>query len=255
MTLQNRAAAAESVPVPLPKTSEIKLSREGSILVAAICRPPHNLLTAAFLQDLGVCREAFQDAAVRAVVFTGSGAVFSKGFDIDAIAAGAGQPDAAALQSANDLLTFLSELRKPVVAAIDGACFGGGLELALACHVRVCSEKALLGLTELSAGVIPGLGGVPRLCRVVGEAKALEMMLLGDIVTASRAADIGLVSRVFPRQDFLRKALLFVKTIIAAPAESIAELLDAMAAWREAGDEAAIRQSADGFRRLMAGRS
>jgi len=235
----------------LPDMNHIALSADGSILIAAIDNPPHNHLTVDFMRELNTCRKFFEDPGTRAVVLTGRGSVFSKGFDVRELQAQAAQLDSEALQTANDLLTFLSELPKPVVAAIDGPCFGGGMELALACHVRVCSDKARLGLPELSAGIIPGLGGVPRLCRVVGEAKALEMMLLGDMISAAQAVDIGLVSRVFPREGFQRKALMFVKTIIAAPADAVAGLLDAVTCARRDGDAAAILQSAEAFRRLI----
>jgi enoyl-CoA hydratase/carnithine racemase len=133
------------------------------------------------------------------------------------------------------------------VAAIDGACFGGGLELALACNLRVCSRKARLGLTELSLGLIPGLGGIPRLIRVVGEAKALELMLLGDIVSADAALDLGLVSRVFPGEDFLRRTRMFVRTILGAGRDAVAELIDLVSAARQEHAADAARSAARRF--------
>jgi len=238
----------------LPRTEQLSLAMEGAILFATIDNPPHNRLNAAFLRDLSKCRPVFHNPAVRAVVLTGKGSVFSKGFDVDELRARAGRPDAVAMLRANALLTDLSKLSKPVVAAIDGACLGGGLELALACHVRVCSDKARMGLPELSAGVVPGLGGAARLGRIVGEARAVEMLLLGDMIPAGKAAEIGLVSRVFPRKDFHRRTLSFVKTVIAAPASAVSELLEMVVCARECGDEEAIRRSGEAFRRLLAAR-
>jgi len=238
----------------LPHTDQLSLSMEGPILVAAIDNPPHNRLNTAFLHDLQRCLPLFQAPDVRAVVFTGRGGVFSKGFDINEVRKAPHHIDSAAMREANELLTSLARLSKPSVAAIDGACLGGGLELALTCHVRVCSDKARIGLPEVSVGLVPGLGGAARLCRIVGEAKALEMMLLGDMIPARQAAAIGLVSRVFPRDEFNRKALSFVKTIIAAPTDAVSEILDMMICAREHGDSEAIRQGAEAFRRLLAAR-
>jgi enoyl-CoA hydratase/carnithine racemase len=139
------------------------------------------------------------------------------------------------------------------VAAVNGACLGGGLELALACHIRVCSEKARLGLPELSVGLVPGLGGIPRLVRVVGEAKALEMMLLGDIVSADDALRMHLVSRVFPRNGFRDRVLAFVRTILATRQEGLRELLALVPEMRGRPEAEAIRLAGEGFARVAAG--
>jgi enoyl-CoA hydratase/carnithine racemase len=236
----------------LPKPAQIDLAVQHRILVVTIKNPPHNYLSSGFFQELFDSRERFESTDVDAVVITGDGAVFSKGVDLAELRSDAARLDAAAVLNANEVYTFIERLRKPVVAAVNGACFGGGLELALACHIRLSSDRARFGLPELAAGVIPGLGGIARLIRVVGEAKALEMILLGDLVPATRAMEIHLVSRVFPRKDFLEKAMVFTRTILAARKECIGEVLDLVAQSRTLDEGEAIRRAAASFARLAA---
>jgi enoyl-CoA hydratase/carnithine racemase len=235
-----------------PNPSQIDLEVRHRILVATIRNPPHNHLSRRFFQELHDCRESFESEDVDAVLITGAGTAFSKGVDLKELTANAGRLDTEAVLSGNEIFTFISELGKPVVAAINGACFGGGLELALACHIRVCSDRARFGLPELAAGVIPGLGGIARLVRVVGEAKALEMILLSDLIPAERAMEMHLVSRVFPRKDFVEKAILFTRTILTARRECIREVLDLVARSRTLDEGEAIRRAAASFARLAA---
>jgi enoyl-CoA hydratase/carnithine racemase len=95
---------------------------------------------------------------------------------------------------------------KPVIAAINGYCLGGGLELALACHMRICGDRARLGFTEVNLGIFPGWGGTQRLPRVVGAAKATEMILTGDQITAQQAMQLRLVNMVVPGGEVMRQA-------------------------------------------------
>ncbi len=199
----------------------IREALEGRVLVLTIDNPPNNLMPPGFFDQLHRALPKMDDERVRAVVITATGRSFSKGADLSLLRAGSPMLEPATVKQANRVFDHLEQLRKPVVAAINGACFGGGLELAMACHIRVACEKALLGLPEVSAGLVPGLGGVWRLARLVGKAKAREMILLGDMVSAAAAERLNLVSRVFPRKDFMRHTLNFVNTILAAPQEAI----------------------------------
>jgi enoyl-CoA hydratase/carnithine racemase len=235
-----------------PQTSYLKISVEGGILVLTIDNPPNNYLPVAFFEDLHNCRELILSSEVAAVIFTGTGKVFSKGVDLSEVTARPNALDHRMIKFANQLFTFISRLRKPVIAAINGPCLGGGLELALACHIRLCSEKARLGLPELSIGVIPGLGGIQRLIRVVGEAKALEMILLGDMIPATRALELNLVSRVFPKKDFFSRVLIFVRTLITARRQALAEALRLVALSRADKEEENVLAAAESFTRLLA---
>ena len=234
-----------------PQTNTLRISAEGGILILTIDNPPNNYLPVAFFKDLHKCRELILSSEVAAVIFTGTGKVFSKGVDLQGVIAQPNALDHRMVNFANQLFTFISQLRKPVIAAINGPCLGGGLELALACHIRLCSQKARLGLPELSIGVIPGLGGIQRLIRVVGEAKALEMILLGDMISAARALELNLVSRVFPKKDFFSKVLIFVRTLITSRKDALEEALRLVALSRADQEEENILTAAESFTRLL----
>lgn len=229
----------------------LELSQEGRILILTISNTPHNYLPSHFFVELDLCRDAMQSEKVDAIIITGKGKVFSKGADLSEIDSSSHAITIETLAFGNEIYTFLSKLTKPVIAAINGPCLGGGLELALACHLRVCSEKARIGLPELTAGVIPGLGGTERLVRIVGEGKALEMILLGDMISASRAFELNLVSRVFPKKDFFQKVLLFVNTILAARKEAVSEALKRIDRLRPEKESQHILESAESFIRLI----
>lgn len=229
----------------------LELWQEGRILILTISNTPHNYLPSHFFVELDLCRDAMLSEEVDAIIITGKGKVFSKGADLSEIDSSSHAITIETLAFGNEIYTFISKLTKPVIAAINGPCLGGGLELALACHLRVCSEKARIGLPELTAGVIPGLGGTERLVRIVGEAKALEMILLGDMISASRAFELNLVSRVFPKKDFFQKVLLFVNTILAARKEAVSEALKRIDRLRPEKESQHILESAESFIRLI----
>lgn len=229
----------------------LEISTEGRILIITISNPPNNYLRAGFFKELHSCHELMLSSDIDAIIFTGKGNVFSKGADIEEIKSSSHALDINTLLYGNEIFTSISRLTKPVIAAINGPCMGGGLELALSCHIRVCSEKARLGLPEVSIGIIPGLGGIQRMIRVVGESKALEMILLGDIISASRALELNLVSRVFPQKEFLSNTLLFVKTLLSTRKEAIEEVLKLVALLRTEGEDKNILRAAESFIRLI----
>lgn len=236
----------------IPQTELIEIALDGKILIITINNAPNNYLPSGFFTELAACRELMLSSEVGAVVFTGKGVVFSKGADINELRTASHKLDSKTLTFGNQIFTFIANLTKPVIAAINGACFGGGLELALACHIRLCSEKARLGLPEVSIGLVPGLGGLERLIRVVGEAKALEMVLLGDMIPAAQALELRLVNRVLPKQDFLPKVLLLVKTILSAPQGALKEVIKLALLSRPESEERAIGAAVDSFIRLVA---
>jgi enoyl-CoA hydratase/carnithine racemase len=237
--------------VQLPQTNFLEIKSEGRILILSINNPPNNYLSADFFKELHECQDLFLSPEVAAIIFTGKGNVFSKGVDFQAFRAEPYELDQSIVRFGNKIITFISHLKKPVIAAVNGPCFGGGLELALACHIRLGSEKARLGLPELSIGVIPGLGGIHRLIRVVGEAKALEMILLGDMISASRALEVNLLNRIFPKKDFFSKVLIFVRTLLTTRQEALEEVLKLAALSRTANEEQSVLKAAESFMRLI----
>ena len=140
------------------------------------------------------------DDAVAVVVLTGTGTAFSAGLDRKEIAKG--------LEGKSEFpVELMVDYPKPTIAAINGYCGGGGCELALACHLRLASDNARFGLPEVGLGIMPGYGGTVRLARLVGLGRAIEMILTGEMIDASRAAEIGLASAVVPRAELVDVAL------------------------------------------------
>jgi enoyl-CoA hydratase len=120
------------------------------------------------------------------------------------------------------LLLFLQEMSKPVIAAVNGTAMGGGWELALACDFRYVARGGVIGLPEVRVGILPGAGGTQRMTRLLGTAKALELMLLGEVVSADEAERIGLVHKAVEPDQLLPQALALAKELASRPALSIA---------------------------------
>jgi enoyl-CoA hydratase len=143
-------------------------------------------------------RDAQRDAAVRAIVLYGAGSkFFCSGSDIAELAGGVADIGVH-LGKWHELVDTLEASEKPVIAAINGMAVGGGLEIALACHVRIASETARFGLPELKVGLFPAAGGVRRLTRLIGSARALDIVLSADLLSAADARVLGIVDRVTP---------------------------------------------------------
>ena len=174
----------------------------GTVAHLTLANPPLNLVTRELLEELGAALATLEGAApgdVRVVVVTGEGdRAFSAGSHVGEFESQRG-PDGRqrhALESG--VADRLARLPMPTIAAIEGNALGGGMELALCCDIRVASETSRLGLPEVRLAVTPGAGGTQRLPRVVGPARAKELILTGRVLTAEEAERIGLVSRVVP---------------------------------------------------------
>jgi 3-hydroxyacyl-CoA dehydrogenase len=181
--------------------------RDG-VAVITLNNPPvnglGNELRAAILEGL---QKADKDPAVKAAVLIGGGKAFSGGADIREFGRPREKPD---LPDVND---FQDSMKKPLVAAISGFALGGGLELALACHYRIASPRAQLGLPEVKLGILPGSGGTQRLPRVVPVAKAIEMMTGGNPITSEQALQLGLVDEIVQGGDLLEAAIVFANKL------------------------------------------
>jgi enoyl-CoA hydratase/carnithine racemase len=182
-------------------STPVRLERRGPVGVLIIDRAPvRNALSRDTLFALGrLGRELVADETVRAIVVTGSGdKAFCAGADLKERQGMSTDDVRTQVGLYRSELGVLDRSPKPVVAALNGVAFGGGLELALICDLRVAAPHAELGLPETTLGIIPGAGGTQRLPRVVGEARAKEMILLGRKISASEALGWGLVNRVSP---------------------------------------------------------
>jgi methylglutaconyl-CoA hydratase len=214
--------------------STVKLERRGAAAIVMIDRPDRrNALDRATLNELGrVGRELGADASVRAALLTGSGdKAFCAGADLKERAGMSEEEVRAMLRAYRTELAWLGTSPFPVVAAVNAAALGGGFELALACDLRVAAESAVFGLPETSLGIIPAAGGTQRLPRLVGEAKALELILLGTRLSASEAQALGIVNRVAAAgTDVVQDALGWLEPVLAGPPLAMRAALEAVRA-------------------------
>ncbi|MFZ2494138.1 MAG: enoyl-CoA hydratase-related protein [Thermoanaerobaculia bacterium] len=184
----------------------IKVENRDGILFVTVDRPKVlNALNAQTIDEIGrVFADARGDDSVKCVIVTGAGEkAFVAGADINELASMTPMSAKTVAEKGQAVFTAIERFPKPVIAAVNGFALGGGCELALACHIRIASENAQMGLPEVTLGVIPGYGGTQRMARLLGKGKALELILTGDRVKAAEAAAIGLVNRVVPADQLM----------------------------------------------------
>jgi enoyl-CoA hydratase len=207
------------------------VDREGAVGVVTINRPKVlNALNSQTISELGQAMQALRlDDDVRAIVLTGAGEKsFVAGADINELAAlspVAGKEHGRAGQA---VFAAIENLGKPVVAAINGFALGGGCELAMACTLRIAADTARLGQPEINLGLIPGYAGSQRLPRLVGKGLALEILLTGEMISAARAFEIGLVNRVVPAADLMREAMKLATALAAKAPVAARFIIDAV---------------------------
>jgi enoyl-CoA hydratase/carnithine racemase len=196
----------------------VNLEVTDNIGTIRLSRPPVNALNDQVTEELAEAARAAAADEVRAVIIYGGEKVFAGGADITVMAE-AGYAEMAArgtrLQASVNLLAALG---KPVVAAITGYALGGGMEVALAADFRIAGERARLGQPEILLGIIPGAGGTQRLPRLIGPAKAKDLVFSGRMVGAAEALELGLVDQVVPDADVYSAAVEMVKRYAAGPA-------------------------------------
>ncbi|MBS7248753.1 MAG: enoyl-CoA hydratase-related protein [Candidatus Jordarchaeales archaeon] len=178
----------------------IIFEKKGKVAKIILNRPEKlNALSPDLLEELEkAIEEVKADKEVRVLIITGSGKAFSAGADVGAMVEATPLQAKESSLRGHKIFKALEGLDIPVIAAINGYALGGGCELALACDIRIASEKAWLGQPEINLGIIPGWGGCIRLPRQVGVAKSMEIILTGDRISAQEALQIGLVNRVVP---------------------------------------------------------
>lgn len=195
---------------------DILIERHNEIVILTINRP--KVLNALRMNTKKEIEDAIknmeEDSEIRGLIITGSGKGFISGSDISEISVDAkGEETTEMSKQAHVLMNRIEEMRIPVIAAINGYAMGGGTELALACDIRIASEKAIFGLPEVDLGVAPCYGGTQRLPRLVGKGAALEM-LFGEKIDAQNAYRIGLVNRVVPHEELMEASLAMMKKIV-----------------------------------------
>jgi enoyl-CoA hydratase len=189
----------------------IKTELQNDVLIVTINRPDKlNALNRQTIEELHeILVDAENNKAIHALIITGSGnKAFVAGADISEFA-NFSVEEGKQLSSIGHfkIFNFIENYSKPVIAAVNGFALGGGLELAMACHIRVASNNAKMGLPEVSLGVIPGYGGTQRLAQLVGKGKAFEMIVTADMITADDAYKWGLVNYITTQEELLNKCL------------------------------------------------
>jgi enoyl-CoA hydratase len=194
----------------------VRIETRDRVAVITVDRP--KVLNALNAQTVAEIGEAFEqarnDEAVKAVILTGGGEkAFVAGADIGELAKMTPITGKATAERGQAIFAKIERFPKPVIAAINGFALGGGCELALACHIRLASEKAQMGLPEVTLGIIPGYGGTQRMARLLGKGKALELILTGDRIPAAEAERIGLVNKVVAPEELMNVAMEMAKKI------------------------------------------
>lgn len=208
----------------------IQTRREGPALVATLTNPPRNFLNAPMVAELNALAGALEsDKDVRVLVLTGGvEGIFITHYDVGELSTlsdrmqGAEASPPAELHAMHQALLKLQALPQPVIAAINGTAMGGGCELALACDFRYMAVGGLIGLPEVRVGILPGAGGTQRMTRLLGAARAMELMLLGNVVDAETAERIGLVHRALAPDRLMPEALALADELAKRPPLSVA---------------------------------
>ncbi len=194
--------------------SPVKLETRGEVAIAWIDRPPANSISPEVVQALSKVWDAVGAAGVRSLVFASANPMlFCAGADIKAFTTMDAAGGRELLEQMHGLLRGMEQSSVTTIAAVNAGAFGGGCELAMACDFRLAAESATFGQPEINLGIIPGFGGTQRLPRLIGEARALEMNLIGDPISAGEAYEYGLAHRIVPDHELLDTALLWARKL------------------------------------------
>jgi enoyl-CoA hydratase len=215
----------------MPEYQYIKTQREEDALVATLVNPPRNFLNAPMVSEIqALAEEAEADSEVRSLILTGGvEGIFITHYDVGELSTSAdAPPEEGAVAAGPELhgmhqaLLRFESLSKPVIAAINGIAMGGGCELALGCDFRYMSQGGVIGLPEVRVGILPGGGGTQRMTRLLGTAKALELMMIGNVVDADTAERIGLVHRAVAPERLRTEVLTLARELAQRPPLSVA---------------------------------
>ncbi|MCP4719591.1 MAG: crotonase [Desulfobacteraceae bacterium] len=198
----------------------VTLETKERVAVITMNRPEkRNALNASVRQELyTILKQIESDKNTRAVIITGAGEAFIAGADIKAMKNFTVKDAAESSRHGSKIFSYMEKMTAPVIAAVNGWALGGGLELALACDMRICSETAQFGQPEVKIGILPGYGATIRLPRIIGVARAKEMIYFGKIITAKEAEKIGLVTLVTSPSSLMEKAMELAQKLARGPA-------------------------------------
>lgn len=224
--------------------------RNNGVCVVSLDNPPLNVVSLPVIDELyDVMAKLPREETVKAVIVTGGARTFSAGSDVKEFP---GVRDCVVdkkLKKENEAFNGIEFLPQPTIAAMEGNTCGGGLEIAMACDIRVMSDKGRLGMPEINLGIFPASGGLFRLPKLVGMAKAMELMYLGEFISAEECLRIGLVNRLAPAGATLEAALAMAGKIAAKPVEPLRRIKKGVRAFQHKDSEQTfwdnLRLSAD----------
>lgn len=232
------------------ETRTVAVEKKSDYAIVRLDRPDAlNALSIELLDELGrVFAAIAEDDGVRGVILTGSGPkAFAAGADIEELHELDGETGAGYAGRGQAVFSTIEDFPKPVIAAVNGFALGGGCELAMACHIRLASEKARFAQPEVQLGIIPGFGGTQRLPRLVGLGRAIELNLTGGMIDAARAEAIGLVNHVYPPDELLEKAEEMMATILAKGPTAVTNALRATVESIDLRRDAGMQREAELF--------
>jgi enoyl-CoA hydratase len=207
----------------------IIINKQNNIAVITINRPSQlNALNKVTIHELNsALTELNAEVETRCVIITGAGdKAFVAGADIKEFADFSNEAGAELAKLGQEkLFNYIENMSKPVIAAVNGFALGGGLELALACHMRVIAETAKLSLPEVSLGLIPGYGGTQRLAQLIGKGKAIELIVTAQMISAQEANGLGLANYVVPSGELLKSALTLALRVVANSGTAISSAI------------------------------
>jgi len=230
------------------------LSIDGAVAEITINRPDKlNALSAQVLDDLRHCVTDLRERDdIRAVIITGTGEkAFVAGADIKELSQlNDWEEGTSFAQNGQAVFSLIESSSKPFIAAINGFALGGGCELALACHIRICAENAKFGQPEVNLGIIPGYGGTQRLTRIMGRTYATDLILTGRMINAQEAEEHEIVSRVVPLTDLMKTAREMATTIASKAPLAVSAAIEAIYHGSEETIEEGLDREAGLFGRL-----
>lgn len=208
----------------------VSLAVDDRVALLSMARPPVNAISRTFLSELEAgLDQAAVDPDVRVIIVTSTlPGMFSGGADIRELEGLDADGCAAFIALGHGLFGRMGEIPKPILAAINGICVGGGLELSMACDLRITAKSARFGQPEVNLGAVSGWGGTQRLPRLVGKTRGLEMLLLGEQISAEEALAIGLVNRVVPDAALMDETMALARKLAAKSAVALAKVKESV---------------------------
>ena len=236
----------------MEKSNIVNWERQGEIGILSISNGKENYLNVPDFMDINDLKKWTSEVGLKGIIITGIGRNFSAGADLNNLQKLASDQIILEqkMNKGKEILDYIENLNIPVVAAVNGVCFGGGMEIALACHIRIAAQNALFAFPETNHGLIPGLGGTYRLTQMLGK-RAFEIVMNGDMINLSEAKNLGLVSYIADSKKSLDFAVEFLDSLIGDRSiEVIRSVMQAIKNSEKMEREEALKEETELFCKL-----